>query len=335
MASQLDPERLLFQIISNARGVDLDDYYLTDLLKRHFPLYRDLRCANLRSLACLPKRQMSRWTIHALTSSATALRHLICHTPSWEPPIMGGSIPWASLTYISIITVCITTAGWWTLIRSLEALQVGEISANLICPESDIATRYPKKHLPQLRELRLWIDLIFYPLVNLEFPSLTTPHYDGPAMSPEFLRRLFLSSPRITTLHLGRSCLDHDSLTSETWIQWSDAHQLEVLIIDIFFDPIWENEHRRLEWLYLHHPPPNLRRLVLVYITKELSNLERWMLKFYAWCLIRRGIEIEVRQEDYKDYWRLTRKELREWMEIWYVVVRYADFGLVLNHSDG
>jgi len=225
----------------------------------------------------------------------------------------------------------ISTSDWCTLIRCLDALQVGEFTAMLVPTENNMATVYPQKHLPHLRELHLQlhsVDGIFNPLPSLVLPSLSTLCYNvGTPMKPDFWLTLFLSSPHITTLHLGCPYQENTSLVTKEGI-WSYASQLEVLIIDVFDYYYLGTEFWWLEKLGLGRPPLNLRRLVLVYITDEPSSIGRWLLQINAWSLLWAmswtGISIEVRQETNANYSRLTPSELRKWIEMWYVVVRYA-----------
>jgi hypothetical protein len=100
-----------------------------------------------------------------------------------------------------------------------------------------------------------------------------------------------------------------------------------VLIIDIFDYYFRMDKSRWLKQLGLRHPPPNLRRLVLTYIGNAPSSFQCWLYEISLGRLFskfRPRISVEVRRETRADYSSLTPSELREWMEMWYVVIRYA-----------
>jgi hypothetical protein len=119
--AQPDPVAVLFQIMSNARGVDLSSSRVSTNLEQYLRHHRGLQYSNLRSLVFRPNDRYDPGAIPTLPS----LRRLICHAHSslstWQPPIINGSIPWASLTHISIHTMSISGSDWCTLTRCLDA----------------------------------------------------------------------------------------------------------------------------------------------------------------------------------------------------------------------
>ena len=141
--SQLDPLFLLFNIISNTRGLYLDSYAYHVL--RGQSSHCNLRCPNLRSLAMACPTINTESLLDIPTSRSVMLRHFICEVSrfSWEPQMLDDGVPWAYLTHISIRTPSISGAGWCTLIRRLDALQVGEFYAVLIITRDDTTTMYP------------------------------------------------------------------------------------------------------------------------------------------------------------------------------------------------
>jgi len=248
--------------------------------------------------------------------------------------MLDNGIFWAYLTHISIRSLFISGTDWCILIRQLEALQVGEFMAIVDTMATDTTTEYTSKELPHLCELRLGLyfqNINFNPLPNIVLPSLTTLHYDGANMQYIFFRKLFLASPHLTILHLGCASLHKNSLENPFellmsgwtgWAVWKYALRLEEVIIDYLPSP-------NCDQLQLHNwwcPPPNLRRLVLVYFT-DTHFFERWLFKLeeYLFPISERnttGIQNMLREEANVNYWRLSPSELRKWMEIWYVVVR-------------
>jgi hypothetical protein len=106
------------------------------------------------------------------------------------------------------------------------------------------------------------------------------------------------------------------------WGVWRYALRLEEVIIDYFFSPNCDQLQLHILW----YPSPNLRRLVLVSFI-DTHFLERWLFKLEEYLLRisesnTTGIQRMLREEASANYWTLSPSELREWMEIWYVVVR-------------
>ena len=313
-------------IISNARGLYLNEFGVT-LLQRQLSR-QNLKFPNLRSLVNIINDGSAPATPESLLHLGT-LRHLVYHNPQ----TLDDSICWASLTHISIRMLYISGTGWCTLIRCLDALQVGEFSANVDTPIYDTPVVYLSKELPHLRELRLLLyfrNPNFNPLPNLLLPALTRLHYDGLNMRTNFLYKLFLASPRLATLHLGSSTLEKFPLehtfkyTKFGWGVWRYALRLEELIIDDF-----DTATNELWWLnFRSHHPPNLRHLVLVHFTYTLFFSKGWRLEFMKWYLPLTSrinpINVVFREEDYMYYWRLPPSEHRAWIEIWYVVAGYV-----------
>jgi hypothetical protein len=319
---KVNPAVLLFRIISNARGLYLNDF--TSVVLQKDLSHRNLQFPNLRSLANLSNLSSSGSDIGPILHLGT-LRHLIYH----KPQVLDNDILWANLTHISIKTLSISSNEWCNLIRCLEALQVGEFAATVNALETRTTMEYSSKKLPHLRELRLSLylnsDIDFNPLPNLIFPSLTMLHYDGPNITPNFLRILFLASPHLITLRLGRrhSPLDEADIfkfAMSEWRVWGDALRLEELIID---DPTLSPSYRTRFLLDIQlHPPPNLRR---VHFTIKLFLFKRWRLKFMEWRLrCKPGINVVLREGTNRCYWGLSPSEHRAWMEIWYVVILCA-----------
>ena len=313
---KVDSAVLLFRIMSNARGLYLNDF--TSVVLQKDPSYRNLQFPNLRSLANLSS---SRLGIGPILHLGT-LRHLIYH----KPQVLDNDILWENLTHIYIKTLSISSKEWCNLIRCLEALQVEEFADTMDALATHTTMEYPSKKLPHLRELRLFLylnsDIDFNPLPNLVFPSLTMLHYDGPNITPNFLGILFLASPLLITLHLGRRYSppyenDIFKFAMSEWRVWGDALRLEELIVD---DPTLSPSYRtRFLFDIQLHPPPNLRH---VHFTIRLFLFKRWRLKFMEWRLrCKPGINVVLREETNRSYWGLSPSEHRAWMEIWYVVI--------------
>jgi len=288
---KVDPAVLLFRIISNARGLYLNDF--TSVVLQKDLSHRNLQFPNLRSLANLANILSSRSGIGPILHLDT-LRHLIYH----KPQVLDSDILWENLTHISIKTLSISSKEWCNLIRCLEALQIGEFAATVDALATRTTMEYPSKKLSHLRELQLCLylnsDIDFNPLPNLVFPSLTMLHYEGPNLTPNFLRKLFLASPHSLTLHLGR------------------RHR------PLYEADISPSYRTRFLFNIQLYPPPNLRR---VHFTSRPLLFKRWRLKFMEWRLrCKPGINVVPREET-NCYWGLSPSEHRAWMEMWYVMI--------------
>jgi hypothetical protein len=318
---QVDPAVLFFRVLSNASGLYLNDFVCMLLRKRL--THHNLEFPNLRSLANLANSPSA--TPIGSILHLGSLRHLIYHEPR---TMLDNGIFWAYLTHISIRSLFISGTDWCILIRQLEALQVGEFMAIVDTMATDTTTEYYSKDLPHLCELRLLLyfqNINFNPLPNIVLPSLTTLHYDGANMRHIFFRKLFLASPHLTILHLGCASLHEDSLENPFellmsgwtgWAVWRYALRLEEVIIDYLPSLNCDQLQLHIWWC----PPPNLRRLVLVYFT-DTHFFERWLFKLEEYLLRisernTTGIQSMLREEANVDYWRLSPSELREWMEI-------------------